>query len=347
MNKIKSFFVGLIIAISAVCSQAQTDLLTPLGSFASLQGIDGYSVGKMGYYQNTDVFKWAVSNWGAPVNMKPKRSYTYNWSISNDYSRVQHFQTLGGANHVWELAQSNVTGPCNNEVDLFLGMDVLNQNKTLATMGELKFDLDLERTYTDVQYGCMGQGYWDYGEWVASIMFVTNEPPHQILFYQVSLGINRLDYPGGDPLNPNVDWCPWYDYTDAEPFYRQYCLGDDVRNFNGVRTYENMKTENRIDLLARVTEIIRAGHTKAGDPNGVLETDLNKWRISGVYVGQIIQGKVVIDSRWSNVALKYRDGGQFCSGTEMVQWTCDGNPGNGWNSVGGQCYHKPTGKVCQ
>ena len=53
MNKIKSFFVGIVIAVSSVCTQAQTDLLTPLGSFASLQGIDGYSVGGQCYHKPT------------------------------------------------------------------------------------------------------------------------------------------------------------------------------------------------------------------------------------------------------------------------------------------------------
>ena len=161
MDKTKTFLVGVFLAFG-IClgANAHTEILPPLTTFATIQGIDGMNAGKIGYYNNTNKFHWAVSNWGAPTNLKAKRFFTYDWSVNNNYSRVQHFNSIGGTNNVWELAQSNVTGPCNNEVDLFLGTDVLDQNKTLASMGELKFEVDLERTYTDVQYGCMGQGYW-------------------------------------------------------------------------------------------------------------------------------------------------------------------------------------------
>ncbi|MGZ5078690.1 MAG: hypothetical protein ACXWG8_04960 [Usitatibacter sp.] len=336
-------FVACILAIGG-SHAGGTQLLQPVDtSLVFLDGDSGASLGRAGVAGSTPP-AWILPQWGIQSSLQPAPGDASGWTIANQYARVQYYPQIDGGQNVYELAQAGAS--CNHERDLFLqtGGTVagsspgITTSAALSTLGSIRVDVGLNVSYDYVPTTCSSQGYWDYSQYVYSI--ILGSSTGQTLFYQVDLG--RSADPG---QNPNVGWCPGgYEDTANDSF----CLDDDIRNLGGswVAPYNNVV--NSIDFLPRILQILAAGHQKASYPTISLDQDPSHWTMGAVYVGDIVQGGAISTTRWYDLGLRTFQGGTFCNGSHAVQWSCyAGQPdGSGWVDVGSGCYHRDTGLAC-
>jgi len=346
-NRNRQSLIFTLTLLAAGASYAGTELLQPIGPSvfildpsyplsSTYNGAAGYVTGAPG---------WVVPQWNIPQSLIAASGSSSGWSIANQYARVQYYPQIDGGQNVYELAQAqdNVSRPCGTERDLFLqatyggipGTSIgYTKSDPLSQLGSLHVGVGLSVPWDQNNFRCP----LNYGQFVHSL--ILKSTTGQQIFYQINLG--RSQDPG---QLTNVQWCPDYE-IGSNAGTQDYCLDDDVRNFGGIWVAPYTNVLNSIDVLPRILQILKAGHSK---PNGIaLDQDPSHWTTDQVYVGDIVQGDYVSTTRWYGLSLKNFPGGTFCSGTNNVQWVCfQGQPdGDRWVDVGGGCYHRNSNLPC-
>lgn len=154
---------------------------------------------------------------------------------------------------------------------------------------------------------------------------------------------NAFDY------SRNVAWCPEYEALNSGLRENAFCLEDNVRNFEGLFSSLHTNILNQIDLLPRIQQVISKYpyHVKAYFQNIQLNPNISKWKIVGIYHGNINQGGSDGVAQWYGQSFKTTAGGSFCSASKTIQWSCGTiPPGQGWNNVGGSCYQRNSNVAC-
>lgn len=245
---------------------------------------------------------WYVAQWNIPQELVGSKTVTPGaaWNISNQYGRVAYIPGTGG----YELAQSGSTSPaCGTEYDLFLEpTDNANYpgyplgiipSGALSAISSIKMRAGINVTYEAVSSRCATPNV-NYVAYIASLV-LSNTVNSQTLFVQIDMRDSR-------PTQNNYrSWCPGYE-TDAYP--KQFCEDTDIRAFGAPALVPGAgRILYNIDLYSELRSLIQTGHVKSMASSGnsydvSLDTDLSHWNISGLYVGQTLQGGAVATSQW-------------------------------------------------
>jgi len=189
---------------------------------------------------------------------------------------------------------------------------------------------------------CTPQGHPDFSHYVYAL--ILSSTSGQTLFYQFSLGQSDIW-----AQKPIVAWCPAYEErNDGYDYQNRFCLDDDIRNVGGTWVTTGSNVNNDVEVLPRILEVLASHHTKRDHPTVMLDPDPAHWQITTIYAGLILQGGAIATSHWYNLQASTMPGGQFCNGSNTIQWSCGaGQPeGAGWMNIGNGCYHRNSGKSC-
>lgn len=264
-------------------------------------GYTGGFYGSMGDYSVQPT--WHIAQWGIPEDLPSSGQAAppgQGWYTANDHAQVLYDAAAGDT---YELAQNgSVSGglECGVEFDLFLEPNTdtylgypegMVNSRPLDQLENLGFSLGLDITYEVLVPKCG----LNYSAYVAAFIFTTQAAPQQTLFYQLIFRDSR---------NTMWDkaWCPAY---EGSGFLNQFCVDDGLAIYgNDYLTVAESRELNFVDLLPRIKTIISQGHVKANAPwEPGLDTDVSKWRLTGLYLGQIVQGGMISTSRWDSFCL--------------------------------------------
>ncbi len=343
---------------------AQTiQLLPPLSSAVNILSTtinpttsQPYNLGIAGYNPSGNIPACSIAQWGRSSPLYPGSGASSGWLNANGTASIQYYPSANVYNNVYQLTQGGNT--CNNEFDLFLQpTNPITPSNPLTGLGSLFLDIGINQVYTGGTNGISSNCTYNYSQYTFSLIFQTTSTPIQTLFYQINIGstdpstsVLNSPPPGNDfDFNRNVAWCPEYEVNNSGLTSNAFCLDDDIRNFGGLFSNQYTNTLNNIDLLSRFIQIISKTpyHTKALHPSVQLNPDASKWRVVGVYYGNITQGGSIGAAQWYGQSLKSTAGGSFCSNSKRIQWSCSAPPpGQGWSNVGGGCYHKNSNVSC-
>ncbi len=327
---------ALAILINFLAPQAiaqKQNLLQPLNSSININdGQTGQPIGQAGY-NITQVYSfWGLNQWLNPVNLVPQ-IFPPNlpWELANSNSRLKFWPVKEGRANVYEIAINNL--PCDNlventvlEVDMFIEPKNYFLSSPLGEMAQLNLKLSTSGTYSEVSSGCTVNQF----RHVASL--IMHSTTNQWLTVQINLG-------GSIPTN-GMEWCPNNDSTNPI-----FCLDDSVTNHGGQFIGQIGHQEYNLDLLPRLIQIIQSNYRKP--TNIYLESDPNKWRIVGFYMGTVGHGKINVTSTWSDIKFESTNG-TFCNDSKKTQFICETPIShNNWVNVGGGCFHRPTNIICQ
>lgn len=344
------FLIFSVISIAALSSTVaiaqQSPLLQPFGPTVKIIGTPepGANLGISGPANVPP--RWSLAQWSIPKNLAPAvNAPASGWTTANGYGRVVFSPTQDGFTNVYELAQAG--NVCGVERDMFLGagsddLQGLQASAPLSEVGSLFASITLQPQYFSTSKDCQNQ----YGQYVYSFILSStggNGYQPQTWFYQVNVGRNA---PFEKQANPG--WCPGYDDRATQEF----CADDDVRNLNtGHIVFGQKGGVVDFELLPRLKAIIQSNHRKVGAGSSVrLDPELSHWRITSIYLGEILQGKTISTTRWSNPKLDQYKGGTFCSKNKTVQFICNVErpPNNwGWDRQADGCWHRTTMEACR
>jgi hypothetical protein len=324
-----------------------TVLTAPLSSQIKFRQLTGqFMVPLAGTATAGQTALWSLGQWGTPNFLLPVALSTASWALGNNASRVAYSNV--GSIPTYELAQNNaLNSVCggNGEFDLFPGMDDSNgfiPSAPLTQLGQLKLESVARITY-EYTNKTPPRCSFAQNSFNQSLILMSNNPQYgrQILFYQVSL---RSSAPSS-----NINWCPGYEDSNPQ-FYRQFCVDDGADKLAGgiFNIPTNSTALNSSDALPRILQILKLKHVKVNDTTQKLNPNPGDWTVIGTYFGSNVWGNVAVTSLWSKVSVSTMPGGQFCNGTNMVQYSCGrGIPsGAGWNNTGGGCFQRDSLKAC-
>lgn len=275
---------------------------------------------------------WILYQWNTSANLSPVASNSSSWTIANGAAAVTS-QTYSGYQS-YQLAQNGAGVTCPNEFDLFLQNDTSNgftTSGTLSGLGQVFVTAGLDIAYSASNAGCSTtQNGYLYS-------FLLTSTTGQMLFYQIDLG--------GSAPGANMAWCP-YGYEDTNN--SQFCVDDDVRVVGGTFATVGANVLNELDVLPRLLQILGSKHMKASYPNQQIDSNPANWIITGVYAGSHVWGNTQVTANWYDLTVNTMPGGAFCSGGNVIQFSCNsGAPnGSGWVNVGSGCYQRNSGVSC-
>jgi len=250
---------------------------------------------------------WYFAQWGIPLDLPVgvRTPPGEDWRVENAYAHVV-WQSSARA---YELAQDGADAAlaCGVEEDLFLAPTtpgdypghaaVLETSSPLSRLAELVASLGLEIVDERIEARCTTAP--NYAAYTLGMILTDADaaPEPQTLFYQLMFRDSR-----GARIARR--WCTGYEDADTPVF----CIDDGLANVYGLpgpvvgggrRTYA-------FDLLPALLAVIATHHAKRGASNRVLDDDPSHWRVTGLYLGQLLMGGAAPTSRWDSFSLRER-----------------------------------------
>ena len=343
MLKIVATIATMVSLNSAIADQ---DYLYPLTSAIDVTDKSSpTSLGQAGYNFPPQNF-WTLRQWNNTSNLIPSTfPVGSSWEITNPNTRIKYYPLYNSTYpDTYELATANVpcgSGPVTeqNELDMFIEAKDLSSIpiSNLGSIGQL-----LLQVGTNVSYSGSGENGCSTNRtnYIISVVLNTTSPyGQQTLYVQINVG-------GSEPSGSGLAWCPDYEYITNPDYNDKFCVDDFVSSYGGTYVQGYGNALNSLDILPRLTQIIKNGHAKPGLVN-VLNNDPSQWKVGAMYFGTSTFGNKVITTQWYDPKFK-ESGGAFCSGAQKTQFICEPpkNPSFGWTYVGDGCYHRPSGINC-
>ncbi len=244
---------------------------------------------------------WFVAQWSnpEPLTKSVPEGPGRDWLVSNDTTRIAFYHAPNPAAQIreqtYEIGQSGVAPKhplrCGMEYDLFLSPNSggiyatpsgaaaasrFAQSGAIGELRTLRIALGLDITGETLQHRCSV----NYASYVAAVTL--NSSAGYSMFYQVILRDSR-----GELFNNSS--------CDGYPSNGAYCYSSSIEFITGqaMPTSASGRTFFEIDFLHRLEEVIAL----TTDP------DRSHWFVSGLYVGQLMQGGMRPSSRWDGIVL--------------------------------------------
>jgi hypothetical protein len=282
---------------------------------------------------------WYHTQWGNPLEVNPGAANSQGgggvcgsgpgewlkWGVGNPYVSMCWTDNAFGSDFAVQLFANGGPGvPCNKKLDVFLSPTSGNYKDTIETMGldyglvqdspslaahsSLKFSFGAQMTYAVVNTYCSagnsnapcgGLGKVDYGGVLAAI-YLENTVSNQVLFYQIYLYDTRASKGCGP--NPCQKGTNWFSPTPIASSAKWFGVTEHIANFSGQSCLKAGENQNySLNILPSLQKLIASGPS-SGAPG--LDSNLNNWRVTGLYVGTTALGDVEILSKFHSIDLK-------------------------------------------
>jgi hypothetical protein len=249
---------------------------------------------------------WYFAQWGIPLDLpvKVRTPPGADWRIQNPYAHVGWRASARS----YELAQDGTVAdlPCGVEEDLFLAATTpgdypghargLKPSGPMSRLHALVATLGLEIVSERIEARCMSSP--NYAAYALGVILTdVGEPEPQTLFYQLMFRDSR-------EAAIVRRWCAGYEDADTPVF----CIDDGLASVYGLPApiVGGARRVHTLDLLPALLAVIGSHHAKRGAPHRVLDADASHWRVTGLYVGQLLMGGAAPTSRWDAFSLRER-----------------------------------------
>lgn len=232
---------------------------------------------------------WHIAQWNIPEELPDQwLNLSDGWYTANEHGRVKYYNSSSR----YEIAQNGTNGlSCGLEYNLFISPTIndganyptfpsgFTPSVPLNELGYIIHSVGSRVVYEQVNSGC-GLNYVAY----TTAMIFTNSYNNQVFYYQIILRDSR-------GIQPDKSWAP----TLHGPI--EYCLDDGIHVYNkSYLTKGGSRKVYLINILTRVKTILQSGDYG-------IDTNLAHWRLTGSYIGHLLQGKVIPTSQWDSYAL--------------------------------------------
>lgn len=246
---------------------------------------------------------WYIAQWTNPNPLPAGPDFTAfpatDWEVGNDTTNVKFYHapvsSQGILEHTYELAQNGNAAAhpltCGKEFDLFLSANNGSTYRTstgaiapsrfagsgpLGSINNLIFRFGLNINYEQNAGTCS----LNYVGYLASVTL--SSVNGQSMFYQVYLRTSR----GSSVANQG---CPGY----SDNIHYCYDITIDQLTGQAQQQPQTGRVAYNFNFLPRLNAAIKM----TSDPN------LANWHVTGAYVGELLQGGMMVASRWDNITL--------------------------------------------
>ena len=296
----------LLACVSASSQTLATDLITGPESAVYVVSTTGNGATFSHLLGDASVLAptWNIAQWAnpEPIGADLKVPAGTSWQFSNATTKIAFYHAPNAANqilqHTYELTQNGAAPSfplaCGSEFDLFLqantGSEITQsgaaspsrfaQSGKIGRLSALALSFGLNIVGEEVANDSCSPTYAGY-----LISVILNSTTGDALFYQIVLRDSRQ-------LAFNNQLCPGFGTGNV------YCYGESIYNVIN-QPYQRPgsgRTAYSFDFLNPLKAAIRA--LPAGGDNNPAD-----WYVTGLYLGQIIQGGMMPTSRWDSISL--------------------------------------------
>tara|TARA_B100000029_G_scaffold455941_1_gene483573 strand:+ start:363 stop:1157 length:795 start_codon:yes stop_codon:yes gene_type:complete len=251
------------------------------------------------------LFQWGVGNANASIcwNETPQAEQGYAVQLFGNGAGIACGVEL-------DVFLSPTTPNYSTTIDAHgLELGIVQDAPSLAAHSSLIFSFEAELSYQSVNINCSAANAnppcgtsenVDYGGIMASLI-AENQATNQILFYQIYLYDTRQTAGCGDiPCEATTVWfdqgsesmaAPWYGVSHLIANYGSPCLSQGTPHYYS------------LDVLPYLEQVINDGPSSLTPGYPALDTNLNNWRVTQMYLGTALVGDVQLRSIFSKIDL--------------------------------------------